>query len=99
MELFGHLLRFTTGIRQVCQLYYLRTSEGKIGLENVLNLNRQLGTEKLYHILLEINFFPLSFHPFLVHPAAFPGNGLGVVNAHGWRMSTGDDWRLESHSG
>ncbi len=60
-ELFGGLLHSTTAVRRVRYLYYLRTSEGKVGLENVFTLNRQLTTEELYHTLVEINFFPSPF--------------------------------------
>ncbi len=41
--------------------YYLRTSEGKVGLENVFTLNRQLTTEELYNTLVENNFFISPF--------------------------------------
>ena len=58
---FGGLLHSTTAVRRVRYLYYLRTSEGKVGLENVFTLNRHLTTEELFHTLVENNFFPSPF--------------------------------------
>ena len=53
----------TAIVAAIRRIHYLLSTyfRGKVGLENILNLNRYLCTEEPYQKFVETNFFPEPF--------------------------------------